>query len=97
MCFPTQWGMVSIESHPIKKFTASASSMTDRFFLGGERRYYEFEIETGPRQQVRRIVIDEPSEGMIDWREEGSIERASDSSGVAYRFKGSQLILNVKP
>jgi hypothetical protein len=95
--FPYPMGGGQHRGSPDKKFTASASSMTDRFFFGGERRYYEFEIEAGPRQQVRRIVIDEPSEGMIDWREEGSIEWAADSSAVAYRFKGSELILNVKP
>ena len=95
--FPYPMGGGQYRESPDKKFTASAWSMTDRFFLGGERRYYEFEIESGPRQQVRRIVIDEPSEGMIDWREEGSIEWAADSSAVAFRFKGSQLILNVKP
>ncbi len=80
-----------------KKLTASVSTMADRFFFGGERHYYEFEIEAGFRQQIRRIVIDEPPEGMIDWREEGSIEWLADSSAVTYSFNSTQLILSVKP
>jgi hypothetical protein len=82
---------------PDKRFTAYASSLTDRYFFGGERRYYEFTIEAGPRQRVRRMVLDEPSEGMIGWRDEGTIQWAADSSSVTFTFKGTQLILNTKP
>ncbi|MFN2513275.1 MAG: hypothetical protein ABR568_17860 [Pyrinomonadaceae bacterium] len=94
--FPYPIGGGQHRESPDKKFTASASSMTDRFFFGGERRYFEFDIEVGSRQKIRRIVIDEPPEGMIDWRAEGSIEWAADSSSVTYSFKGTQLILSVK-
>jgi hypothetical protein len=42
-------------------------------------------------------VIDEPAEGMIGWRDEGTIQWAADSSAVTYSFKGTQLILSVTP
>ena len=82
---------------PNKQFTAHASSLTDRSFFGGERRYYEFTIESGPRQRVRRLVIDEPPEGMVGWRDDGSIQWAADDSTVTYSFRGTQLILTNAP
>ena len=82
---------------PDKRFTAHAASMTDRGFFGGERHYYEFTIEADSRQRVRRLVIDEPPEGMISWRGEGTIQWAADSSAVTYGFKGTQLILTNTP
>jgi hypothetical protein len=80
-----------------KRYTAHASSMTNRYYWGGERRYYEFIIEAGPRQRIRRIVIDEPPEGMIDWRNEGTIQWAADSSAVTFIFNGTRLIMSTKP
>ena len=94
--FPYPMGGGQYRESP-KKFTATASSMTDRFFFGGERRNYEFEIEAGSRHQIRRIIIDEPPEGMIEWRDDGSIEWEADSSSVTYSFRGTKLILSVKP
>jgi hypothetical protein len=95
--FPYPMGGGQYRESPDKKFTASASSMIDRFFFGGERRYYEFEIAAGSRHEIRRIVIDEPPEGMIDWRDGGSIEWEADSSSVTYSFRGTKLILSVEP
>ena len=95
--FPYPMGGGQYRESPDKKFTATASSMTDRFFFGGERRYYEFEIEAGSRHQIRRIIIEEPPEGMIEWRDDGSIEWEADSSSVTYSFRGTKLILSVKP
>jgi hypothetical protein len=63
--FPYPMSGGKYRESPDKQFTASASSMTDRFFFGGQRRYYEFEIEDGSHNQIRRIVIDEPKEGLI--------------------------------
>lgn len=94
---PYPMGGGQYKESPNKQFTAHASSLTDRYFFGGERRYYEFTIEAGLRQRVRRLVIDEPSEGMIGWRDEGAIQWAADSSAVTYSFRGTQLILTNKP
>ena len=92
--FPYPQGGGQHRESPDKKFSAWAASITDRFFFGGERNYYEFEIkiDAGSRGNFRRIIIDEPPEGMIDWREEGLIEWAADSSAVTYGFKGTRLI-----
>ena len=94
---PYPMGGGQYKESPDKRFTEHASSLTDRSFFGGERRYYEFSIEAGPRQRVRRLVIDEPPEGMIDWRDEGTIQWATDGSTVTYNFKGTQLILTNAP
>jgi hypothetical protein len=94
---PYPMGGGQYKESPDKQFTAHASSLTDRSFFGGERNYYEFIIEAGPRQRVRRLVIDEPPEGMIGWRDEGTIQWAEDSSTVTFSFKGTQLILTNAP
>ena len=94
---PYPMGGGQYKESPDKRFTAHASSLTDRSFSGGERRYYEFTIEAGPRQRVRRLVIDAPPEGMIGWREEGTIQWAADGSTVTYSFRGTQLILTNTP
>jgi hypothetical protein len=94
---PDPMGGGQYKESPNKQFTAHASSLTDRSFFGGERRYYEFTIEAGPRQRVRRLVIDEPAEGMIGWRDEGTIQWAADGSTVTYSFRGTQLILTNTP
>jgi hypothetical protein len=85
------------QESPDKRFTAHASSLTDCSFFGGERSYYEFTIESEPRLRVRRMVIDAPPEGMIEWREEGTIQWAADNASVTYSFKGTQLTLSVTP
>lgn len=93
--FPYPIGGGQYRESPDKKFTASASSMVDRFFFGGVRHYYKFEIEDASHRQIRRIVMDDPLEEMIEWREEGLIEWAIDSSSVTYSFNGTKLILLV--
>ena len=94
---PYPMGGGQLKESPDKRFTAHALSLTNRHFFGGERRYYKFTIENDSGHRVRRIVIDEPPEGMIGWRSEGTIQWAADSSAVTYTFKGTQLILSVTP
>jgi len=81
---------------PDKQFTASAFSMTEPYFFGGQRRYHEFLVQGCASRQVRRVVIEEPPEGMVDWRHDGSITWSNDSSSVTYSFKGTQLKLETK-
>ncbi len=85
------------QESPNKRFTAHASNLTDCSFFGGEKSYYEFTIESEPPLRVRRMTIDAPPEGIIEWRDEGTIQWASDSSSVTYNFKGTQLTLSVTP
>lgn len=94
---PYPMGGGNSQESPDKRFTASASDMTDCGFFSGKRSYYEFTIETGSRQVIRRIVIPEPPEGMINWRGEGTIQWAADSSRVTYSFRGTTLVLDVGP
>jgi hypothetical protein len=93
--YPMGGGMC--KESPDKRFTAHASSLTDLHYFGGVRCYYEFTIESAQRQRIRCIVIDEPPDGMIGWREEGEIQWAADSSSVTYTFKGTRLIMSVTP
>ena len=80
---------------PDKKFLAEASDLYSERFWGGTHNYYEFTITTAEGGRVHHIVMDEPPQGMIDWREDGLIQWASNSSSVTYTFKGAQLTLNV--
>jgi len=78
-----------------KKFLAAASDLYSERFWGGTHNYYEFTIKTPEGGRVHHIVMDEPPQGMIDWREDGVIQWASNSSSVTYTFKGALLTLNV--
>lgn len=80
---------------PDKKYLASASGLYSKKFWGGTHNYYEFTIKTIGGARVQHIVMDEPPQGMIDWREDGSIQWASNSASVIYTFKGANLILSV--
>ena len=80
---------------PNKRFVASASDLYGKRFWGGTHNYYEFTIKSAGGGQVYHIEMDEPSQGMINWREDGSIQWASNSLSVTYTFKGALLTLNV--
>jgi hypothetical protein len=80
---------------PDSKFLALASDFHQKRFWGGTHNYYEFTVKTAGGGRVHHIVMDEPPQGMIDWREDGGIQWVSDSSCVTYTFKGGQLTLNV--
>jgi hypothetical protein len=85
----------SVES-PDKKYVADAFDLTDRYFFGGEKSYYEFTIKSSVGQQLRHIVFDAPDETKISWRDEGVIQWATNSLSVTFGFKGTQLTLSVK-
>lgn len=82
---------------PDKKFLALASDFYEKKFWGGTHNHYEFTIQTPGGQRIQHVLMDEPPQGMIGWRENGSIQWAADSSSVTYSFKGTQLTLSVKP
>jgi hypothetical protein len=86
------------KASPDGRFTANASTLTDRFFFGGESTYYELTIEEGPHNAVvRRFVIDTPADEMISWRHEGTIQWAPDSSAASFAFGHSTLALSARP
>jgi hypothetical protein len=80
---------------PDKKFLALASDFHGRRFWGGAHNYYEFTIKTSGGERVQHVVMDGAPQGMTSWREDGSIQWASNSLSVTYTFKGGQLTLNV--
>ena len=81
---------------PDRKFLAEASDLYSKRFWGGIHNFYEFTIKTAGGKQVHHIVMDDPPQGTIDWREDGVIQWASNSSSVTYTFNGGQLTLNVE-
>jgi len=83
------------EESPNKQFTADAFNLTDRSFFGGEKSFYEFTIKSRG-QQIRHVVMEQPREEMIQWRDEGTIQWAPDNSTVTYSFNGMQLVLSLK-
>jgi hypothetical protein len=61
---------------PDNKFLAEASYLYGKGFWGGTHNYYEFTVKTAGGRQVSHIVMDEPPQGMIHWREDGLIQWA---------------------
>jgi hypothetical protein len=82
---------------PDKRYTADASFFHEKGFWGGTNNGYEFTVKTAEGRRVQHIVMDEPPQGMINWRDDGSIQWTSNSSSVTYSFKGGQLTLSVIP
>jgi hypothetical protein len=82
---------------PDKKFRASASSFRCERFWGGVHNYYEFSVNSADGRRIQHILMDEPPQGMVGWREDGSIQWTLDSSSPTYSFKGTELKLSVKP
>jgi hypothetical protein len=64
-------------------------------FWGGVHNYYEFTVTTAGGEGVHHVIMDEPPQGMIDWREDGIIQWASNNSSVTYSFSGGQVTLNM--
>src|ERR1051325_5597974 len=58
---------------PDKKFSAKATSWYCKRFWGGVHNYYEFTVQSAQGQRVHRVLMDEPPQGMVGWREDGSI------------------------
>jgi hypothetical protein len=82
---------------PDKKYIARAYDYFGKGSGGGTNNYYEFSVRTAEGRPVQHIVMDEPPQGMIDWREDGLIQWTSNSSSVTYGFKGGQITLSVLP
>jgi hypothetical protein len=86
------------QDSPDKKFRAYAGSVYQKRFWGGTYNHYEFRIEAiSGGQQIQHIIMAEPPQGMIVWRNDGSVQWTADSSSVTYSFKGTEIQLSVKP
>jgi len=80
---------------PDERFTATATSTYGPRLSGGLRSYYEFAVENRARTRLQSIVIQVPRENLINWRREGSISWADDSSSVTFEFQQTSLTLSI--
>ena len=91
---------------PNARFWATAFSWHERHLLGHSqnRTYSEFVIQTPPPDSVilRRVRIEDSFQSpSIDWREEGSVQWATNSSAVTFSYDGPKMkflmILKLEP
>ena len=82
---------------PDKKWIAHASTLSEMRIFRTERPYYEFTIQTPPPspRTIRKIRVDAHTEPLIDWREEGEIRWATNSSEVTYMHAGSNMTFEI--
>jgi hypothetical protein len=100
-----RWGQISFESSgggrgaesPNKKLMVMASAFHNKKFWSGWHRYYEFTVGPPKGKPIQHIIMDQPLQDLIDWREDGSIDWAADGSFVTYAFKDTRLVLSVNP
>jgi hypothetical protein len=93
-----------VEFRPV--FDGRASASPDGCFLarakstygprvpGGSKSCYEFVVEDRAGTRLQHIEVPVPREDLINWRLEGSITWADDSSCVKFEFKQTSLTLN---
>ena len=88
---------------PDGKWVAFANTLADGSVLGPHRTYYEFMLQTPPPspRTVRTLRLEDTVMPPIDWREEGSILWASNSSTVTFKSDVRQtrveITLRVEP
>jgi hypothetical protein len=82
---------------PDGKWQALANTLDDGSVLGPHRRYYEFVIRTPPpaSRTVRRMRIEDGTKPPIDWREEGNILWATNSSAVTFKCDARKTSLEI--
>ena len=80
-----------------EKWVAFANTLEDGSVLGAHRTYCEFMIQTVPPnpRTVRRVTMEDTAVPPIDWREEGNISWASNSSAVTFTCDARQTRLEV--
>ena len=100
---PFAAGVGKYRESPDHKWRANATSFDEQRRLGGKRSYYEFTIEIARpeqadiyrQQSVRRVVMEAPTEPAVNWREEGDIQWAADSSAETFRYKGTRMTVEM--
>jgi len=90
-------GVGQYKRSPDEKWVASANTMDDGSALGPHRTYSEFLIQTAPPspRTIRSMRIEDTAVPPIDWREEGSILWATNSSTVTLKFDARQTSLEI--
>jgi hypothetical protein len=82
---------------PDGKWMAYATSFSERTVLGGKRRFSELRVDNGAvsGQTIRRMVIEDTAEPGIDWRIEGEVFWARNSSAVTFKCVTGKANLEV--
>jgi hypothetical protein len=78
---------------PDGRFVARATSTYGPAFLAGSKNYYEFAVEDRRARQLQHIKIPVRRNDLINWRLEGSIAWADDSSAVTFEFNRTCLTI----
>jgi hypothetical protein len=94
--FPSEGGGQSRPS-PDGKWVAHARTQTERSVVGGTRRFSELRIDSGgsSAQLVRRMIVEDTAEPAMDWRIEGEVFWARNSSAVTFKCVTGKANLNV--
>ena len=82
---------------PDGKLSAMPSTVIDESFWGVKRQYYEFAVLDISNHFIRHVTFQDSVERPTQWRVEGSVEWAPDSSQVTFSNAEMRLILKVKP
>jgi hypothetical protein len=80
-------GAGRFQKSPDGKWVAFANTLDDGPVLGRHRTYSKFTIQTSPPSPhtVRSMTVEDSATPPIDWREDGSILWASNSSSVTFK------------
>jgi len=81
---------------PNGRFLARAMSTYGPRLSAGPKSCYEFVIEDRAGTRLQHVEIPVPREDLINWRREGSIIWADDSSSVTFEFKRTSLTLLIE-
>jgi hypothetical protein len=78
---------------PNGRFIARATSTYGPRLFGGSKSYYEFVVEDRAGRQLQHIEIPMRRDDLINWRLEGSITWADDSSSVTFEIGRASFTL----
>jgi hypothetical protein len=78
---------------PDERFIARATSTYGPRLPGGSESHYDFVVEDCAGTRIQHIKIPMARDDLINWRLDGSIAWAVDSSAVSFGFKGARLTL----
>lgn len=90
-------GTGQFKRSPDGKWVAFANTLDAGSVLGKHRSYCELMIQTAPPspRTVRRVTVEDTAIPPIDWRNEGSIVWASNSSAATFKCEARQTSLEI--
>jgi hypothetical protein len=80
---------------PDGRFIARAMSTYGPRWLGQVSSYYEFIVEDRAGTRLQHVEIPVPRDELINWRLEGTITWADDSSAVTFEFRRQRYTSSV--